>query len=221
MTDITEYGDIIVNDYMDEWGRWRINGLLEDGTRILMVAAAPIIKTWTALLNTSHVFKTPTRLFKLSQTLRMLHAWTLPLPSFLKQWFAAVQTTHTFRRPFRFMKLTQTLQISHVYIRNRLFKLSQNLNISHVFTRPFRRIGYTQQLQPAHVFRRPVRVVRFPASIQLIHQIKIPTRLIRLVEQLTLGHAYFVAVPSVKKTRLFLVRRFSHSAFKRLARLKS
>jgi hypothetical protein len=34
--DITEYGDIVFTD-MDEWGRIRINSLLEDGTKIIIV----------------------------------------------------------------------------------------------------------------------------------------------------------------------------------------
>jgi len=186
MPNLTEYGEAVINDYMDEWGFRKIDGVLEDGRRILIAVAAPIIKTWTALLNTSHVFTRPIRLMKLtqalntshvylrhrfmrlSQTLRTLHAWTLPIPTFLKQWFATLQTVH-------------------------------------VFNRPFRRIGYTQQLQPAHVFRRPVRIIKFPAIIQPTHLFNRPTRFMKLVEQLTLGHAYFVAVPGVKKTRLFLV----------------
>jgi hypothetical protein len=167
LTDISETGDILPNTYIDEWGRRRINGSLEDGTRILIVAAAPILKIWTALLNTGHVFSRPSRFMKLtqalntghvylrhrymqlSQTLRTLHAWMLPIPTFLKKWLATLQ-------------------------------------ISHVFNRPFRRIGYTQQLQPTHLFSRP-------------------SRFMKLVERLTLGHAYFMAVPGAKKTRLFLV----------------
>lgn len=38
MTDITEYGDIMLNAIIDEWGRRRIGGLLEDGTKIIVVA---------------------------------------------------------------------------------------------------------------------------------------------------------------------------------------
>jgi len=128
MTDVTEYGEIMLNVYVDEWGFRKIDGVLEDGRRILIAVAAPIIKTWTALLNTGHVF-----------------------------------------------------------------------------TRPFRRIGYTQQLQPAHVFRSPLRLIRFPAAVQTVHLFSAPTRLVRLVEPLTLRHVYFVAVPAVRKTRLFLV----------------
>jgi len=167
LTDISEYGDVMINAYLDEWGRRKIDGLLEDGTRIL-IAAALIIKTWTALLNTSHVFARPYRLFKLSQALQTLASWTLPIPAALKRWLATLQT-------------------------------------SHVFTRPFRRIGYTQQLQPTHVFRRPVRVIRFPAPLQLTHLFNRPTRFMRLIERLTLGHAYFVTIPGVKKTKLFLL----------------
>jgi|GEM_PF-5915358 len=166
MPDISEYGDAVFAT-LDEWGRRRINGLLEDGTRILIAAVAPIIKTWTALLNTSHVYLRH-RLIQLSQALRTLHTWTLPLPQLLKHWFATLQTIH-------------------------------------VFTRPFRRIDYMQTVQATHAFSRPVRVIRFPAPLQLIHVFTRPQRFFKLVEKLTLGHAYFVAVPGVKKTRLFLV----------------
>ncbi|MCD6148459.1 hypothetical protein J7J18_03745 [bacterium] len=38
MTEITEYGDIMLNTSLDEWGRRRINGVLEDGTTIFVVA---------------------------------------------------------------------------------------------------------------------------------------------------------------------------------------
>jgi len=38
LVEVTEYGDIMINTYLDEWGRRRINGLLEDGTWIIIVA---------------------------------------------------------------------------------------------------------------------------------------------------------------------------------------
>ena len=166
---------------------------------------AGIIQTWSQALNISHIFTRPICLFKLSQN---------------------VNTIHIFSQPSRFMKLTQALNTSHVYLRHRFMKLSQalrtlhtwtlpiptflkqwfaTLQTVHVFTRPFRRIGYTQQLQPTHVFRRPVRIIRLPAIIQPTSIFNRPTRFMKLVEQLTLGHAYFMAVPGVKKTRLFLV----------------
>ncbi|MEM2386037.1 MAG: hypothetical protein QXO67_03540 [Candidatus Bathyarchaeia archaeon] len=40
MTDITEYGEIVLNG-VDEWGKRRIDSLLEDGTKILIVAVPP------------------------------------------------------------------------------------------------------------------------------------------------------------------------------------
>jgi len=171
---------------MDEWGRRRIDGLLDDGIRILIAAAAPIIKTWTAPLNTSHVFSRPSRLFKLTQSLNTTHtflrhrlimlsqalqtlaAWTVIYPGLiLKQWFASLNLTHTFKRSFRTMKLTQTIQ-------------------------------------PAHVFRCPTRIIRLPAIIQPTHLLKTPNRLMKLIVKLTLGHVYFVAVPG-KKTKMFFV----------------
>ncbi|MEM1532430.1 MAG: hypothetical protein QW599_06265 [Nitrososphaerota archaeon] len=42
MPGITEYGDTMLNAYIDEWGRRRINGLLEDGTRIIIIIVAPV-----------------------------------------------------------------------------------------------------------------------------------------------------------------------------------
>jgi hypothetical protein len=41
LTDLTEYGDVMINAYMDEWGRRRIDGLLEDGTTIMVAEAPP------------------------------------------------------------------------------------------------------------------------------------------------------------------------------------
>jgi len=41
LTNLTEYGDLIINDYMDEWGFRKIDGLLEDGTKIISVEAGP------------------------------------------------------------------------------------------------------------------------------------------------------------------------------------
>jgi hypothetical protein len=41
MTNITECGDIMINAYMDEWGRRRINSLLEDGIKIIVVVPPP------------------------------------------------------------------------------------------------------------------------------------------------------------------------------------
>jgi len=42
MADLTEYGDAVVNSSLDEWGSRRLDGLLEDGTRILVVQAGQV-----------------------------------------------------------------------------------------------------------------------------------------------------------------------------------
>jgi hypothetical protein len=48
LTDVTEYGDVLVKARVDEWGRRKINGVLEDGTKIIGVSA--ILKTVTDAL---------------------------------------------------------------------------------------------------------------------------------------------------------------------------
>ena len=42
LSTLTEHGDVMLNDYVDEWGRRRINSLLEDGTKIVVVVVAPV-----------------------------------------------------------------------------------------------------------------------------------------------------------------------------------
>lgn len=37
MPDVTEFGDILINAYMDEWGFCKIDGLMEDGRIIIAV----------------------------------------------------------------------------------------------------------------------------------------------------------------------------------------
>lgn len=46
MTDITEYGDIIVNATIDEWGRRRTDGLLEDGTKIIIIIGGQVYEIY-------------------------------------------------------------------------------------------------------------------------------------------------------------------------------
>ena len=41
--DITEYGDIMINAYTDEWGNRKIYGLLEDGTKIIIIVDYEIV----------------------------------------------------------------------------------------------------------------------------------------------------------------------------------
>jgi hypothetical protein len=43
MPNITEYGDIILNAYIDEWGKRRIDSLLEDGTKIIVILPPPVV----------------------------------------------------------------------------------------------------------------------------------------------------------------------------------
>jgi len=64
---------------------------------------------------------------------------------------------------------------------------------------------WTAALNLTHTFRRPARITRLPATLRLTHVFSRPTRFMRLIQNLTFGHAYFVAVPCVKKTKLFLV----------------
>jgi hypothetical protein len=156
-------------------------------------------------LNVTHAFFRH-RLMKLTQGLHVLHAWAVTYPGLvLKQWFAMLNAIHTFKRPYRQMRLTQTLQTVHALVLQRFFKIVQALNLFHVFHRPERKIGYAQALEMVHVFGRPVRVIKFPAPLQLTHLFSRPFRFIRMLQQLRLVHLYYVAVPSVKKTKLFLV----------------
>lgn len=149
-----------------------------------------------------------------------------PLTPTIKQWSQTGRTLHVFSRPSRILKLIQNLQVFHVFRRHRFVRFTQALRMLrawtvifpsltlkqwtamlqtiHVFRRPFRRLGYLRQLQPAHVFRRPARTIKLPASLQLIHYAR-TLRFIRFLEQLGLIHMVYVAVPGVKKTKVFLV----------------
>ncbi|MGQ9545522.1 MAG: hypothetical protein ACUVQX_07025 [Candidatus Bathycorpusculaceae bacterium] len=40
--DLTEYGEIMINAYMDEWGFRKIDGLLEDGKCIIIIAVGGV-----------------------------------------------------------------------------------------------------------------------------------------------------------------------------------
>jgi len=40
LTEISEYGDVVLIA-IDEWGRRRINVLLEDGTKVIVIVAIP------------------------------------------------------------------------------------------------------------------------------------------------------------------------------------
>lgn len=150
MPSLTEYGEIMLNDYVDEWGRRRTNGLLEDGTKII-VAVGIILKQWSQIGYTSHVFNRPARSLKLAQNLNTahvlvrnrymrltqalhtLHTWTVEYPALiLKQWFATLRTTHVFKRPARIIGLSATLRLNHVSSRpSRLIFLLERLRLLH------------------------------------------------------------------------------------------
>ena len=49
MTVVTEYGEIMINEYLDEWGFRRIDSLLEDG-RIIIVAVVVAVVVFKRLL---------------------------------------------------------------------------------------------------------------------------------------------------------------------------
>lgn len=126
----------------------------------------------------------------------------------IKTWSALLNTSHVFQRPSRSFKLAQTLNLTHVLTRSRFMRLTQALETLHAWTVTVPGVILKQwfaTLQTTHVFRRPVRIIKLPATLQLTHVFNRPTRFMKLVEQVTLRHAYFVAVPSVKKTKLFLV----------------
>lgn len=153
LADVTEYGDIMLNAYIDEWGRRRIDSLLEDGTKII-VTIGIILKQWSQIGVTSHVYSRPYRSMKLMQTantvhvftrpfrslrliqiLQILHAWNVEYPSLiLKQWFAALQATHAFNRPTRVMGLPAILGLNHIFSRpSQMFSLFDKLELFHEF----------------------------------------------------------------------------------------
>lgn len=165
-----------------------------------------ILIQWSQTGFVSHVYKHPRRSMKMAQSLNIFHI---------------------FLRPFRSFELTHALSLTHALVRHRLLRLSQtlwtlhtwavtypslilkkwtaSLNLTHALRRPFRRLGYLQMLQPTHTYRRPTRIIRLQARVQAIHSYGVPLHFIKFLERLGLAHIVYVAVPGVKKTRLFLV----------------
>ncbi|MEM2263332.1 MAG: hypothetical protein QW160_03840 [Candidatus Bathyarchaeia archaeon] len=154
MPELTEYGEVMLNDYVDEWGRRRINGLLEDGTKII-VTVEIILKQWSQTGFTSHVYTRPYCTMKLAQNLSMLHTfvchrftrltqslqtfhkWTVEYPFLiLRRWVAALQTTYAFSRSSRLVFLFERLGLLHEFYavkptakRTRLFLVIGDLAI--------------------------------------------------------------------------------------------
>lgn len=154
MTDITEYGDIVINVYMDEWGKRRINSLLENGVKILALVGAPIIKTWFNSLEAIHNFKLPKRAIKLAQALQMFHNLAVKVPTvIIKQWSASLKLFHFLRRPERKMLYTQALKPSHAFRKPlRVIKIPVPLNLIHTSRRSYRLIRLLQKSGLIHTF---------------------------------------------------------------------
>lgn len=154
MVDLTEYGDVMLNSYIDEWGRRRINGLLEDGVKILAVFGAPIIKTWSNSLEAIGNFRRSHRAIKLAQALQTLHTWAVTVPTaIVKQWFAGVGLSHVLSRPERKISYRQALKPSHAFRRPlRVMKVPIFLNIIHTSRRPQRLIRLLQQSRLIHMY---------------------------------------------------------------------
>ncbi|MEM3580179.1 MAG: hypothetical protein QXH40_04905 [Candidatus Bathyarchaeia archaeon] len=154
MTEISEYGDIIINAYMDEWGRRQIDSLLEDGVKIVTLVSAPIIKTWFNSLVTVHNFRRPQRVLKLAQILRTLHIWTVTVPTaIIRQWFASLSLFHVLRRPERKMLYMQALKSTHVFGKPlRVIRIRVFLNLIHAYKRPHRLIRILQQSGLVHTY---------------------------------------------------------------------
>lgn len=55
MTELTEFGDVMINSYLDEWGRRKIDSLLEDGVRIIVVAAPPPVVVKPIVIKKKHL----------------------------------------------------------------------------------------------------------------------------------------------------------------------
>ncbi|MEM3616663.1 MAG: hypothetical protein QXJ31_01965 [Candidatus Bathyarchaeia archaeon] len=114
MVEISEYGDTVPNAYLDEWGKRRINGLIEDGTKIIAaVGVAPIIKQWSATLKIFHVLRRPERKMFYTQTLKTAYVFTKPLR--VIKISAFLNLIHVQRRPYRLIRLLQRSELIHEY----------------------------------------------------------------------------------------------------------
>ncbi|MEM4700619.1 MAG: hypothetical protein QXZ51_00570 [Candidatus Bathyarchaeia archaeon] len=152
MTDITEYGDVMLNAYLDEWGRRRTDSLLENGIKILAVGVAPIIKTWFNSLKTIHIFRRPQRAMKLAQTFWTLHTWVVTVPTaIIKQWSSNLKLFHVLRRPEKKMLYPQTLEVILTFRKPlRVIKIPIFINLIHMSRRPSRMIRLLHQSRLIH-----------------------------------------------------------------------
>ncbi|MEM3566296.1 MAG: hypothetical protein QXK47_03800 [Candidatus Bathyarchaeia archaeon] len=152
MTETSEYGDVITNAYIDEWGRRRANSLLEDGVKILAFVGAPIIRAWFNSLMATHNLRRPHRAIKMAQALQTLHTWFVSVPAvIIRQWSATLKLSHILRRPERKMLYTQALKPAHT------------------LRKPLRVIRIPALLSLIHTHRRPHRLIRLLQLPGLIH----------------------------------------------------
>lgn len=131
-----------------------------------------------------------------------------PLAPQTKTWSQTGILSHIQRSPARTLKFSQNLTILNIFIHHRLMRFTQISRILHVWTVIYPALILKQwlaSLNLTHTSRRPTRIVRLPANLQLSHSSSVPLHLIQFLERLNLAHMVYVAVPGVKKTRLFLV----------------
>ena len=77
MTDLTEYGDVML-DGVDEWGFRKIDGLLEDGTKIIIIGIGVIDKSFSEVGAGSEVFGIPFKALPFSDAGQGVDAFNTP-----------------------------------------------------------------------------------------------------------------------------------------------
>ncbi|MGC8895646.1 MAG: hypothetical protein ACP5LB_02605 [Candidatus Bathyarchaeia archaeon] len=53
MVNVSEYGDIMLNAILDEWGRRKIDALLEDGTKIIIISGGQVYEIYVDAVSQS------------------------------------------------------------------------------------------------------------------------------------------------------------------------
>jgi hypothetical protein len=89
MTDLTEYGDVML-DGVDEWGFRKIDGLLEDGTKIIIISAGGLTQNISETASETGASATQT----ITQVASGLLSWiaTIPLAQIAGQLFSYAAT---------------------------------------------------------------------------------------------------------------------------------
>ncbi|MEM2281388.1 MAG: hypothetical protein QXZ68_05305 [Candidatus Bathyarchaeia archaeon] len=149
--------------------------------------SAGIIKQWSQTGITSHLFSRPVRLMKMTQNLGISNIASTPILKF---------------------KFAKTPDLTHIFVRHRSMRFTKALQTFHAWTTIYPSLILKQwiaSLKLTHNFRRPNRIVRLPAHLQVNHFYGVPIHFMRFLERLGLAHTVYLAIPGVKKTRLFLV----------------